>query len=81
MSFAALVGTKPPRTRKGPACSVGIFLEALPEEEARGLAALLDPDSGWSSEAIARAIQEAGGEIIGQTVGRHRRGGCSCGVR
>jgi hypothetical protein len=81
VSFAELATTGPRVTLKGPRCTVGIFLESLPPAEEDGLGILLAPDSGWESEAIAREITARGPSVKGQTVARHRRGGCSCELR
>lgn len=79
-SLAALANAGPPRTIKGPPCSVGALLDRLDPDERAGLEKMLRPKigtRGWDSEQIHEAILESHGEdIAGQTIARHRRGGC-----
>jgi len=81
MSLETLVAAGPPRTRKGPGCSVGIALASLPDSESTALTAMLasQPDlGGWKNVDISEAIKGSGIRIKGETIARHRRGGCSC---
>ena len=81
MSLETLVAAGPPRTRKGPGCSVGIALASLPDSESTALDAMLasKPDlGGWKSADISDAIKGSGIRIKGCTIARHRREECSC---
>ena len=81
MSLETLAAAGPPRTRKGPSCSVGIALASLPDSESAALDSMLasKPDlGGWKNADIADAIKGSGIRIKSETIGRHRRGGCSC---
>jgi len=82
VSLETLVAAGPPRTRKGPGCSVGIALASLPDSESIALTAMLasNPtlDGGWKNVDISEAIKGSGIRIKGETIARHRRGGCSC---
>lgn len=81
MSLASAVKAGPPSKRKGPSCSVGVLLSTLPESEARGLMAMLAPDSGWTGADMAAALRaELGIDFLGTTLSRHRRGDCRCDV-
>jgi hypothetical protein len=64
--------------KKGPRCSVGQILEALPEPEAQELRQALD-DISLQSTVIARVLTDRGHKVSGQTLGHHRRKACSCG--
>lgn len=78
MSLAQTLAAGPRPVRKGPGCTVGTVLRSLPEDESAALAVMLS-DSAWESETVARTLRdEIGVNVQGQTVARHRRGGCSC---
>lgn len=64
--------------RKGPTCSAGLLLEALPADERADVeAALLDP--GIPYTVLSRALGKAGHKVGAETLRRHRKGDCSCG--
>jgi len=78
MSLATLVAAGPPITRKGPGCSVGLALALLSDSEADALLSMLT-GKAWKSSQIADELHaEHQVEIKGETIARHRRGGCSC---
>jgi hypothetical protein len=61
---------------KGTTCTVTILLQSLsPQEQAELVEAL---ESSVQSTALARALQNRGHRIAGQTINRHRRQECVC---
>lgn len=67
----ALVGGKP-----GPRCGAGLLLNELDEPTRADLLALLAGSARLS--AIAVALKNRGHKVGAQTLGRHRKGICSC---
>lgn len=61
--------------RKGPRCSLCVFIESLSKDDAQALAQAFD-DPSFPHTAISRAIAASGGKINPSTVARHRRGEC-----
>lgn len=90
MAISKLAKTEPPRTEKGPNCTVCRALDEMPKAEADGLRAML-ADPAWSFKAITEAIRDDPDphpdvpayvrEIAHQTFGRHATGGCSARLR
>jgi hypothetical protein len=77
VSFAEAAQRGPsPTSAKGPKCSIGKAVLSLEGAEREGLLTLLAPESGWQSEQIAAEMRNAGFDVQGVTVARHRRGGC-----
>jgi hypothetical protein len=58
-------------------CKVRDLLNSLDDSDRKVLTTIMK-DSRWTNEALARAINERGFNIVGITLGRHRRGACSC---
>lgn len=78
MSLKGALDVGPTRKRKGPPCTVGVLLQALPETEADALADML-ADSAWQGTQIARLVtRETGVTVQGGIISRHRRGDCAC---
>ena len=75
MGLADSLNAERERSIKGPACKVCALLGALPKDEADALRAAL-ADFGFTGESISRALAAEGHQIQGQTIQRHRRGGC-----
>lgn len=62
---------------KGPTCSVGQLLDALPDDERDAVAsALADPAHPYT--VLSRALGKAGHKIGAETIRRHRKGDCAC---
>jgi hypothetical protein len=61
--------------RKGPRCSLCVFIESLSKDDAQALLSAFD-DPSFPHTAISRAIAASGGKINPSTVARHRRGEC-----
>lgn len=67
-----------PKTKKGPRCSVGVFLGTLAKGDAEELRTALK-DATVMSSALAIAVRSTFGSDLSQhTIARHRRGHCSC---
>ena len=65
-------------TQKGDRCTVGKALEALDPTTRAEFETIFGSDAQGS--AIARVLSNhAGIKIVGQTLQRHRTGGCNCG--
>jgi hypothetical protein len=63
--------------RPTPRCGVGLLLEALELRDREGvLTAMARPEIPHS--AISKAFNKRGHKISDFTVGRHRRGACTC---
>jgi hypothetical protein len=61
---------------KGSTCTVFVLLESLsPSEQAELTEAL---ESSVQGHALARALNNRGHRIAGQTINRHRRQECGC---
>jgi hypothetical protein len=78
VNFAeALTQTAP---KKGPSCSIGVFLATLqPAKRSEVDAALADAD--LQTAHLTRALElMAGRKFQPMSVGRHRKGGCNCQV-
>jgi hypothetical protein len=66
--------------RRGPLCSVGLVIDALPKADQEDLrTALLDKNV--KSTAIIKALRLRDIILADSTVNRHRRGLCACGPR
>lgn len=77
MALTDRLAAPPPAPAKGPGCSVGQLLDTLPTDEAKALAqAIRNPQ--WRATQIAAELRAEGHRIGGDTVARHRRGGCKC---
>lgn len=63
---------------QGPECTIGKALRRMSPENAEKVQAALDNDDVKTS-VIARALRAIGVTVAEQTLGRHRRKGCSCG--
>jgi hypothetical protein len=60
---------------------MGELLSTLPDAESDALALMMAPMSGWRGKEIAvEILTEYGLRVQGQSVQRHRRGDCDCGV-
>jgi hypothetical protein len=66
------------RPPKGPNCTIGIILTALPESEAATLRAAMGNPHAPSTH-IARALEAMGHPVKPFNIQRHRRGECRCG--
>jgi hypothetical protein len=67
--------------RKGPGCTVGLLLGALPPSEAEVLAAVLAAgEVEYPHAVVSRVLKEQGHRIERSTIARHRRGECACGT-
>lgn len=72
----------PPTTPPGGLCGVGKVLNHLSTEDADALRVMLELDSGWLDPHIADALAgETNSPPSRLTIGRHRRGVCSCARR
>jgi hypothetical protein len=60
-------------------CSVTVLLRSLDAKDRAALEEAL-ADASVSHTAIAKVLTAEGHRTTGQTVGRHRTGGCLCGV-
>ena len=80
MSLATAVKEGPRTAKKGPDCGVGKVFATLMETNTEDLAALylMLGDARWTAEDISAELREAGWDIKGSTVARHRRGACRC---
>ena len=65
------------RKVQGPPCAIFVALAELDETDATALTTALASD--MQSTMIARALASVGYPVASNTVGRHRRGDCSCG--
>lgn len=74
MSFAARAAQKPTPLP----CPVGVYLEQMPDEEARALNAMLADVEAWSHTALAQAMGAEGYPVHRDTVSQHRRHVCRC---
>lgn len=68
------------RKPKGPPCSVGQLLIALPDDEAAQLIEALN-DRGITASVIADVLARHGHRIGHQSLTRHRAQRCLCGAR
>ena len=62
--------------RRGSVCSVAYLLDKLEPAEADELREALRSD--YRTSDIARVLNQLGHKITKNTLGRHRRGECSC---
>lgn len=62
--------------RRGSLCSVAYLLDKLEPAEADELREALRSD--YRTSDIARVLNQLGHKITKNTLGRHRRGECSC---
>ena len=74
---AALAGMS--NLPKGPPCSVKATLDNMDPDSRADMEGALGAAS-ISSSAISRALAAVGNRVSAQTLSRHRRGVCSCGV-
>lgn len=58
-------------------CSVGVVLAQMDPETAAEFRAAIDMPE-LSGEAISSVLRRRGYRVAGQTINRHRRGGCIC---
>jgi hypothetical protein len=65
------------RPVKGPACTIALALETLPDADAANLTAALENPHAPAT-AIARALAGLGHDVRAYTVQRHRRRECRC---
>lgn len=66
-------------TKKGPPCTMGLWLEGLGKTE-RAEAEQLLADSAWQHTQVSEALKALGVHVAAPTVSRHRRGVCqNCG--
>ena len=65
------------KVAKGPRCTVTLILQELDEDSAAVLNRWL-ADSRYPHTAIADKLAEIGYPVGDDTVGRHRRGRCTC---
>ena len=86
MSLAQALAAQVPK--KGPDCSVATILASLPPDDAKLLTdTLAAPQTIWPHASIARALGDEAqmGEhavkVLPSTIGRHRKGDCTCGTR
>jgi len=74
----------PTPAKKGPTCTVGLILDVLPEGESEALVAMMDERDSigrrtWQGKDIAGLLaREHDIAVQGETINRHRRGGCIC---
>lgn len=64
--------------RRAPGCSVGKWLSTLTQEGRDAVEAALARKGELTTSAIGLAIRKRGADISDFTIGRHRRGLCSC---
>lgn len=77
MRFSDALDAEQAAHRKGPPCSIGALLTEMDAEDADALQSALG--SQMPHAWIARALAAIGHKVLSETVGRHRRGECSCG--
>lgn len=65
---------------KAPGCTFGTFINSLSGEDADEVIAALN-NKAVTNSAIGRGIRLRGVVMSDFTVGRHRRGSCSCSRR
>lgn len=76
MSFTQRAATKP---QKIGACAIRDILVTLPDDEADALRSMLaESPKDRPHKALAKDIADEGFPMSDATVGRHRRGECSC---
>lgn len=80
MALADALKSGPPRSHKGPACSVGLTLGLLPKGEAVAFRSMLNDDA-WGHTEIDRALRDEGIRLGRHSLMRHRNGDCSCEAR
>lgn len=61
-----------------PECTIKALLLSLPDKERDALLAAMN-NPAKSHTFISRVLRDEGHNISSNTVGRHRRGDCSCG--
>jgi hypothetical protein len=76
----ALADKTPATKRADIRCSVALTLSRMNPQDRETLIGWLD-DPRYTSAAIWRILTEEGHQVGMQTVGRHRKGMCSCGTR
>jgi hypothetical protein len=79
MALADALAAGPSRGFRGPECAVGRILRILPPEEADALRVMIALDSPWHAEEVGRLLRDEHHiAVAGQTINRHKRGGCQC---
>lgn len=79
MSLADLLSRPPERLATGPRCSVGKYLDWLPERDAEALQQALDGGVWRATQLHALAVEHHPEMAPARTAWpRHRRGDCSC---
>lgn len=86
MSLAEALAAGPRRVYRGPVCSIKLLLDCLDDDLRGQLVEALRPESPWPHAALARTLADTmkddiaalGIDVKSSTVGRHRRGECSC---
>ena len=64
--------------RRAPGCTVGKWIESLTLEGREAVEAALARKGELTTAAIGIAMRKRGADISDFTIGRHRRGLCSC---
>lgn len=59
-------------------CKTRNILESLEKDDRKILEAALADQVTWSNGGLSRALKQRGIDIKPDTLGIHRRGGCSC---
>lgn len=86
MSLTDALAAGPRRTHRGPVCSIKRLLDRLDDDLRGQLVEALRPESPWPHAELARVLADnmkddlaaLGIDVKSTTVGRHRRGECSC---
>lgn len=80
MALADRLAAGAPGAIHGLDCSVGVLLDALPDDEAAALRNMLGDRSnrGWTARDIWEAVLAEGHSVSYQQINRHRNGQCRC---
>lgn len=80
MGLLAEAVKRGPQVKKGPPCTVSVWLNTLDPETRAEAQQILD-DESWAHTAISKTFKPLGLDVNPQTIGRHRRGECKfCGT-